>query len=63
MKISDAKKLHTGDQVYWNDPDDGVCSRLLEIQTIIVVGNVVSIMEPDGSVVEAFARELKAGLP
>lgn len=59
MRISDAKKLHTGDEVYWNDPDDGACSRVLKIQTISVVGNVVSIEEPDGSVVECYARELK----
>lgn len=63
MKIADAKKLHSGDQVYWNDPDDGACSRVLTIQSVEVHGNVVTIEEPDGSVVECFARELQAGLP
>lgn len=63
MRITDAKKLNSGDQVYWQDPDDGACSRMLTIQGIEVNGNVVSIEEPDGSVVECFARELLPGLP
>jgi hypothetical protein len=63
VRITDVKKLHTGDQVYWNDPDAGSCSRVLTIQAIQVDGNVVAITEPDGSVVECFARELQAGLP
>lgn len=61
MKISDVRKLHQGDEVYWEDPDEGRCSRVLKIQTINVSGNVVSIMEPDGSVVECYARELRSG--
>jgi hypothetical protein len=63
VRITDVKKLHAGDQVYWNDPDDGACSRVLTIQAIQVDGNVAAITEPDGSVVECFARELQAGLP
>ena len=59
MRIFEIKKLHQGDQVYWEDPDEGSCSRLLAIQTIEVNGNIVTIMEPDGSVVEAYARELR----
>lgn len=59
MHVAKAKKLHQGDQVFWSDPDNGTCSRILTIQTITVVGDVITIMEPDGSVVEAYARELR----
>jgi hypothetical protein len=58
MKIHDAKKLRPGDEVFWNDPDDGACSRVYVIQTIEVNGNVVTIMEPNGSTLECYAREL-----
>ena len=58
MRVAEAKKLATGDQVFWTDPDDGACSRHYTILAIEVVGNVVTIEEPDGSVLECFAREL-----
>jgi len=58
MRVSDTKKLHPGDQVKWNDPDEGTCSRVLTIQTIEINGNVFTIMEPDGSVIMGYAREL-----
>ena len=60
MKISDIKKLHKGDEVYWNDPDEGTCSRMLHILSIkFTPPNVVYIEESDGSVVECYARELE----
>lgn len=61
MRINDVRKLHTGDQVFWNDPDDGACSRVYQIQTIEVdpQTGVVVIQEPDGSVLECYARELR----
>jgi hypothetical protein len=59
MTIAKAKKLQPGDEVFWNDPDDGACSRVYKIQTIEINGNVVTIMEPDGSVLECYARELR----
>ena len=64
MTYNEAKQLHPGDEVYWNDPDDGACSRHLTILTIDVhpdngPDTVVSIMEVDGSVVECFLKELK----
>jgi hypothetical protein len=60
MRISDVKKLHSGDEVFWNDPDEGTCSRMLKIHSIeFVPPNVVKIEEVDGSVVECYARELE----
>lgn len=58
MTVADAKKLRPGDQVFWNDPDEGACSRVLTIRAVEVCGNVVCIMEPNGSEVECYAREL-----
>lgn len=58
MKIQYVLKLHSGDQVFWNDPDDGKCSRYYVIQTIEVNGNWVSIVGKDGSRLECWAREL-----
>lgn len=58
MRINNVKKLHRGDEVYWNDPDKGTCSRILKILKIEVTSNVVHITEEDGSEVECYAREL-----
>lgn len=59
MRIETIKKLKPGDEVFWNDPDEGTCSRMLKIHSIkIVPPNVVHIEEVDGSYVEVFAREL-----
>lgn len=63
MRIADIKKLRSGDEVYWNDPDEGACSRMLSIHRIDREGNVVTIVEADGGLVECFARELSAGPP
>ena len=58
MTKAQVKKLHSGDEVYWNDPDNGVCSRVLKIQSIEIKGDIVAIQEPNGAVVECFAKEL-----
>ena len=60
MTKKQAKALQPGDQVYWSDPDEGTCSRLLTICSIDFKedGNVVEIMEPNGRVVECYVREL-----
>lgn len=64
MTYKEVKQLHPGDEVYWSDPDDGLCSRHLQIQTIDVGvdsgdNTVISITEDDESVVEVFLRELR----
>jgi hypothetical protein len=60
MKITDVKKLHKGDEVYWNDPDAGECSGIVKIKSITFVPpNVVQIEEDDGSYLECYARELE----
>ena len=54
----DVAKLQPGDEVFWNDPDDGICSRYYTIQHIELNGNIVCITDVDGSSLEAFAHEL-----
>ncbi len=68
MRLEDVKKLHFGDQVYWNDPD-GSCSRILQIRKIEIWDNgfgpedtnsiVASIEEIDGSYIECYLSELE----
>ncbi len=58
MLVKDVEQLHNGDEVFWNDPDDGACSRHITIQAIAVSGEVVVITGKDGSDLECFAHEL-----
>jgi len=58
MKIQDAIKLAPGDEVYWNDPDGGICSRFYIISKIEIEGKVIKITAKDGNYLECFAREL-----
>jgi hypothetical protein len=37
MTLEEAKKLHAGDEVYWTDPDDGLCSCLYTISKIEII--------------------------
>lgn len=51
MTKEEVKKLQSGDEVFWNDPDDDPesnCSRVYKIQTINLRGDIVTIYEPDG---------------
>lgn len=59
MTIPEVKKLHAGDEVYWNDPDNGLCSKTIKIATIEVRPcYTVIITGDDGSYLECFASEL-----
>lgn len=61
MKRSEVEALQVGDEVTWNDPDDGLCSRtdiIAEIDKSSLFRNVVVLTWQDGSGVEAFVWEL-----
>jgi hypothetical protein len=58
MTLDDVKQLVNGDDVFWNDPDDGACSRVVTIGTLTVNGEVVCIRAKDGDYLECFAHEL-----
>jgi hypothetical protein len=58
----EVRRLQPGDDVFWNDPDGGLCSQVYSIAAIEISGEgadaVVRITDPDGGVLECFAREL-----
>ncbi len=60
MMLSQIRKLRPGDEVFWNDPDGGKCSRVYKVQSIEMRVSVctVIIVDVDGSTVECFAGEL-----
>ena len=59
MTITQAAQLAVGDEVYWNDPDNGLCSRYYTIGQIEINGEIVKIWDySDGSYIECFANEL-----
>ena len=67
MKLSEVRKLQNGDEVFWNDPDDGLTSRHITIQSIKVLApddgeeygdEIVCITGQDGDELECFAHEL-----
>jgi hypothetical protein len=53
------KDLGFGDQFYWNDPDNGACSKVVTIRTIEWMGEVARIEDVDGSVLECFDHEME----
>lgn len=58
MTLAEVQKLHPGDEVYWNDPNEGAKSRVYKIRTIEVFAGIVVITEPDGGSLECFPKEL-----
>lgn len=58
MEIRNIKNLSNGDEIFWNDPDNGICSKHITIQNIRIVGEILCITGIDGIYLECFAREL-----
>jgi hypothetical protein len=58
MNIKDIKNLCAGDEVFWEDPDNGKCSYSLIISDIEIDGDVIKIIDKDGGYLECFANEL-----
>ena len=58
VKIDDVKKLQPGDRVYWNDPDNGLCSGIKIIKTITVKDDRYVTIESEGGLFECFPNEL-----
>jgi hypothetical protein len=51
------KDLQPGDEVFWNDPDNGLCSDYCTVMQIMS-DDVVRLTSRRGSEVEAFISEL-----
>jgi len=58
MTRKEVEQLHNGDEVFWNDPDEGTCSRVYRIRCIEIAGDIVTIEDVDGSTLECFIDEL-----
>jgi hypothetical protein len=58
MEETAVEQLKAGDKVFWNDPDDGLTSRTIKIQSISVRGEMVMITGVDGDYLECYAGEL-----
>jgi len=58
MNITEALKLDSGFKVFWEDPDEGKCSRYYTISKIEIKGTILCITDIDGSYIECFAHEL-----
>ena len=63
MTIEQAKELHCGDEVFWNDPDEGRCSRIYKIACITMPPDLqkddpIWIEDEDGSHIACYADEL-----
>jgi hypothetical protein len=63
MTLTKVRKLQAGDEVYWNDPDEGLCSHSIKVIEADVVGNIVKLTGTDVKTgtecyVECYASEL-----
>ena len=60
MIIEEVKNLQKGDEVHWEDPDKGLCSRYIIIQDIEISedNKIVKIWGKDGDYLECFPCEL-----
>lgn len=58
MNEEQFKKLTPGDKVFWEDPDDGICSKWITVKTIRFERDVASITGEDGSITECFPCEI-----
>jgi len=58
MTKEQIKNLHSGDEITWNDPDDGNCSKTAPLRKIEVKGDMAKIYWLDGGYTEAFLSEL-----
>ena len=63
MRLSEIKKLHRDDEVWWNDPDGGARSKVIRILTIQVHGEIIQIVGMDASYLECYASELLSNIP
>lgn len=53
------RDLRSGDEITWNDPDDGLCTKTFVMQSIEYLSDdVVRITDKDGGVLEAHLHEL-----
>lgn len=59
MNLKQVKQLKRGDKVFWEDPDNGLTSRIYTIKTIRIGGVIIFIEDKTGDCLECEAHELK----
>jgi hypothetical protein len=60
MTAEEIEKLHSGDEITWNDPDNGICSKtgiILDIE-FLPDDQIATITFQDGSYIQCFYNEL-----
>ena len=58
MNLSMARRLKRCDEVYWNDPDGGLCSGFWKIAAIRIEGDMLTIEDLEGGVLQCRVYEL-----
>lgn len=58
MTAKEVMDLKAGQRVFWDDPDDGICSREYVINRVAITDEMVTIEDEDGDVLECHAKEL-----
>jgi hypothetical protein len=63
MTVEQIRQLRPGDEVFWNDPDQGLCSRTVKVSAIEIYNEEdgdcsMLITSPDGDDLACFASEL-----
>jgi len=61
MTNQEAKEIKPGDMVFWNDPDEETCSKLMTVKKIVIVGDVIKLTAMNGDYLEGYAEELCKG--
>lgn len=59
MHLDMVKQLHTGDEVYWVDPNNDKKSRRIRILEIKVTGRTVRITDMNGKIIRARVEDLR----
>lgn len=59
MTLQEARNLDVGDEIFWLDPDDGLCSGYYTIALVKLRGTIVCITSKCGSYLECYPHELR----
>jgi hypothetical protein len=51
-------KYNIGDEVYWTDPDNNICSGIYKVKEIISIDERVYLIGNESSETEVFESEL-----
>ena len=61
MTLEEVARLHPGDEVHWEDPDEGMCSKTGNVVYVSMNtdNSVVVVLFTDGTYLECFPSELR----